>query len=159
MPRSPIRSSEFIALSACTMTLSALGVDIMLPVFSELRKYFGLGHNSPSTADIVTFFFLGQVTQFIFGISSDRFGRLPVLRVGFPLYIIMLFCRRGCLVVIGSGRHHQRAITSSIKSARSFTSHLGRSHTIYPCRPYQSYKRSYTATASLNVWSRSSSMA
>jgi DHA1 family bicyclomycin/chloramphenicol resistance-like MFS transporter len=31
---------------------------------------------------------MGQVAQLIFGILSDRFGRLPILRVGFPLYII-----------------------------------------------------------------------
>ena len=83
-----IKSSEFIALSAFTMTLTALGIDIMLPVFGELRKYFGLGHDSTATADIITFFFMGQVAQFIFGILSDHYGRLPILRVGFPLYII-----------------------------------------------------------------------
>ncbi len=31
---------------------------------------------------------MGQVTQIIFGTLSDRFGRLAILRVGFPLYIV-----------------------------------------------------------------------
>jgi DHA1 family bicyclomycin/chloramphenicol resistance-like MFS transporter len=31
---------------------------------------------------------MGQVAQIIFGIFSDRFGRLSILRIGFPLYII-----------------------------------------------------------------------
>lgn len=32
-----MKSAEFIALSACAMTLTALGIDIMLPAFGELR--------------------------------------------------------------------------------------------------------------------------
>lgn len=83
-----IKAGEFIALSACTMMLTALGIDIMLPVFGELRQYFGLKPESTATAQIIVFFFLGQVSQIIFGALSDRFGRLPILRVGFPLYII-----------------------------------------------------------------------
>jgi DHA1 family bicyclomycin/chloramphenicol resistance-like MFS transporter len=83
-----MKQGEFIALSACTMILTALGIDIMLPVFAELRKYFGLRHDSTATAQIIVFFFMGQVAQIIFGALSDRFGRLAILRVGFPLYII-----------------------------------------------------------------------
>jgi len=83
-----MKQGEFIALSACTMILTALGIDIMLPVFAELRKYFGLKPESTATAQIITFFFLGQTAQIIFGAFSDRFGRLAILRVGFPLYII-----------------------------------------------------------------------
>ena len=83
-----MKSAEFIALSACTMTMTALGIDIMLPAFSELRVHFGLAPESTVTAQIIGFFFMGQVAQLIFGTLSDRFGRLPILRVGFPLYII-----------------------------------------------------------------------
>jgi DHA1 family bicyclomycin/chloramphenicol resistance-like MFS transporter len=79
---------EFIALSACTMILTALGIDIMLPALGELRKHFGLPSDSTKTAQIIGFFFMGQVAQIIFGVLSDRFGRLSILRVGFPLYII-----------------------------------------------------------------------
>lgn len=80
--------AEFIALSACTMTLTALGIDIMLPAFGELRAHFGLRHDATDTAKIISFFFMGQIAQIIFGALSDRFGRLSILRVGFPLYII-----------------------------------------------------------------------
>lgn len=83
-----MKQGEFIALSACTMTLTALGIDIMLPVFAELRKHFGLSPESTDTAQIIVFFFLGQIAQLVFGILSDRFGRLAILRVGFPLYIV-----------------------------------------------------------------------
>lgn len=80
--------AEFIALSACTMTLTALGIDIMLPAFAALRAQFGLSHDATDTAKIISFFFMGQIAQIIFGTLSDRFGRLSILRVGFPLYII-----------------------------------------------------------------------
>ncbi|MBC9797508.1 MFS transporter [Sinomicrobium sp. FJxs] len=83
-----MKSFEFIALSACTMTLTALGIDIMLPAFAEVREHFGLSSGSTATAQIIVFFFMGQVAQIVFGIFSDRFGRLPIIRIGFPLYII-----------------------------------------------------------------------
>jgi len=83
-----MKSAEFIALSACTMTLTALGIDIMLPAFAEIRNHFGLPPESTDTAKIISFFFMGQIAQIIFGALSDRFGRLAILRVGFPLYII-----------------------------------------------------------------------
>jgi MFS transporter, DHA1 family, multidrug resistance protein len=83
-----MKQAEFIALSACTMTLTALGIDIMLPAFGAVREHFGLAPESTTTAQIISFFFLGQVAQIIFGILSDRFGRISILRIGFPLYII-----------------------------------------------------------------------
>jgi MFS transporter, DHA1 family, multidrug resistance protein len=83
-----MKQGEFIALSACTMTLTALGIDIMLPAFAALREHFGLPPESTMPAQIISFFFMGQVAQIVFGTLSDRFGRLAILKVGFPLYII-----------------------------------------------------------------------
>jgi DHA1 family bicyclomycin/chloramphenicol resistance-like MFS transporter len=83
-----MKQTEFIAVSACTMALTALGIDIMLPAFGEIRQDFGLKPESTTTAHIITFFFMGQVAQIVFGALSDRFGRIPILRVGFPLYMI-----------------------------------------------------------------------
>lgn len=82
-----MKSSEFIFLSACSMVLTALGIDVMLPALGELRTYFNLGQDSTTASQVITFFFMGQIGQIIFGILSDRFGRLPILRIGFPLYI------------------------------------------------------------------------
>lgn len=83
-----MKQGEFIALSASTMALTALGIDIMLPAFSDLRHYFGLPSDSTVTAQIISFFFMGQIAQLLFGTLSDRFGRIAILRVGFPLYIV-----------------------------------------------------------------------
>jgi DHA1 family bicyclomycin/chloramphenicol resistance-like MFS transporter len=82
-----MKPAEFITLSACTMMLTALGIDIMLPVFGEIRRQFGLNAESTATAQIVVFFFMGQIAQLVFGALSDSFGRLAILRIGFPLYI------------------------------------------------------------------------
>jgi DHA1 family bicyclomycin/chloramphenicol resistance-like MFS transporter len=83
-----MKPAEFIALSACTMMLTALGIDIMLPAFGELRRHFGLSADSTATAKIISFFFMGQIAQLAFGALSDRYGRLSILRLGFPLYVI-----------------------------------------------------------------------
>lgn len=82
-----IKSVEFISLSACTMILTALGIDVMLPALGAVREHFGLPPESTATGHIIEFFFLGQIAQIVFGTLSDRFGRLPILRIGFPLYI------------------------------------------------------------------------
>lgn len=83
-----MKSREYVALTACSMVLTALGIDIMLPVFGALRVHFKLSAQSTATAQIVMFFFMGQMAQIIFGVLSDRYGRLPILRLGFPLYAI-----------------------------------------------------------------------
>jgi DHA1 family bicyclomycin/chloramphenicol resistance-like MFS transporter len=83
-----MKPAEFIAFSACTMMLTALGIDIMLPAFAKVREHFGLRPDSTAPAKIISFFFMGQIAQLIFGTLADRFGRLSILRVGFPLYII-----------------------------------------------------------------------
>lgn len=83
-----MKRGEFIALSACTMMLTALGIDIMLPALAKIREHFGLPSDSTATAQIIMFFFMGQIAQIIFGVLSDRFGRLAILRIGFPLYIV-----------------------------------------------------------------------
>lgn len=85
---SGIGPTEFIVLSASSMALTALGIDVMLPAFGEIRKHLDLNGSSTATAQIISFFFMGQIAQVIFGPLSDRYGRLIILRIGFPLYII-----------------------------------------------------------------------
>jgi MFS transporter, DHA1 family, multidrug resistance protein len=83
-----LKPLELIALIACIMALTALAIDIMLPAFDVLRDHFGLEQTSTAIAQIVTFFFLGQIGQIISGPLSDRYGRLPIMRAGFALYIV-----------------------------------------------------------------------
>lgn len=54
-----MKQGEFIALSASSMTLTALGIDIMLPAFAELRTDLISIHMQQKAAKIISFFFLG----------------------------------------------------------------------------------------------------
>jgi MFS transporter, DHA1 family, multidrug resistance protein len=84
-------SKEIIVFTSAAMILTALGIDIMLPAFGEIRKLFGLPDNSAQTANLISYFFMGQITQLFFGYLTDKWGRLPVLKTGFIIYIISGF--------------------------------------------------------------------
>lgn len=82
-----MKSKEFICFSACCMILTAIGIDIMLPAFADIRRHFALNEQASSTPYIITSFFAGQALQLVFGPLSDQYGRLIILRMGFLLYI------------------------------------------------------------------------
>ncbi len=98
MSKKVISYSEFVGLSACCMMLTAIGIDVMLPAFADIRRDFAVEANSSDTAYIVTVFFWGQLFQILFGPLSDRLGRLLVLRIGFAFYIL------GSLIAALSGK-------------------------------------------------------
>lgn len=81
-------TKEIIVFTSAAMILTALGIDIMLPAFGEIRKHFNLPANSAQTASLISYFFMGQITQLFFGYLTDKRGRLPVLRAGFVFYIL-----------------------------------------------------------------------
>jgi DHA1 family bicyclomycin/chloramphenicol resistance-like MFS transporter len=69
------------------MAMGALAIDLMLPAFDEIREHFGLETDSTRVAQIVTMFLLGMaLAQFFYGPMADRFGRKPVLYIGFAIY-------------------------------------------------------------------------
>ena len=72
-----------------TMATAALAIDLMLPAFAAIRTSFGLSEDSTTPAQIITLFFLGMaLAQVVFGPLADRFGRKPILYVGFLIYAI-----------------------------------------------------------------------
>ena len=80
---------HFTVLLSMIMALAAIGIDLMLPAFDDIRDHFGLETTSPQVAQIVTAFLLGMaVSQFFYGPLADRFGRKPVLYGGFAIYIL-----------------------------------------------------------------------
>jgi len=81
-----IGTRELVLMMSMVMALSAMAIDFMAPAFGDIRAHFGLGSGSTAAALIVTVFFVGEISQFVFGPVSDRFGRLPLLRAGFALY-------------------------------------------------------------------------
>ena len=73
------------AISATT----ALGIDMALPAFTDIRIGLGLSADSPRVALTVTLYFLGLAcAQLLYGPFTDRFGRKPVLYSGFVLYAL-----------------------------------------------------------------------
>lgn len=70
------------------MATVALAVDIVLPAFADMRADFGLLPDSTAAAGIITTFLLGlALSQVVYGVFADRFGRKPVLYAGMALYI------------------------------------------------------------------------
>lgn len=69
------------------MAITALGVDLLLPAFDEVRAEFGLGADSTRPALILTVYFAGlAIAQLFWGPMADRFGRRPILWSALGIY-------------------------------------------------------------------------
>ncbi len=80
--------TEFVALLSMIMAMAALGIDMMLPAFDEIRAAFDLGPDSNRVAQIVTAYFLGMsLAPIPYGAISDRWGRKPVLWLSVTVYV------------------------------------------------------------------------
>ena len=80
---------ELIALLALMISTAALGVDIILPAFSDIRADFGLAETSTAAAAIVTTYLFGLGVGMIpWGLIADRFGRKKVVYAGLALYVV-----------------------------------------------------------------------
>ena len=115
---------EFTSLLALSMALAALGIDLMLPAFAAIRGDLGLAPDSTGAAGLVTAYFLGlALGQLVYGPLADRFGRKPLLRVGYLIYglgacasavapglAILLFAR----FVWGFGAAGPRVVTMAV---------------------------------------------
>lgn len=106
------------------MALAALGIDIVLPAFGDMRLDFGLAEDSTAVAGVITAYFIGlSVAQVVYGPLADRFGRKPILYVGYGVYLVgavasalapslgLLFVAR---VVWGLGAAGPRVVTLSV---------------------------------------------
>ena len=80
---------ELLTMISAIMALMALGIDLMLPAFDDIREAYDLGAGSPETGKVITVFFLGlAVAQLVYGPLADRFGRKPVLYIGSAIYLL-----------------------------------------------------------------------
>ncbi|MEM7338488.1 MAG: multidrug effflux MFS transporter [Actinomycetota bacterium] len=87
--RRPVSEGEFVAILAAISATTALGIDMALPAFSDIRAGLGLAPDSNRVALTVTLYFLGLASaQVLYGPFTDRFGRKPVLYAGLGLYAL-----------------------------------------------------------------------
>ncbi len=78
---------EFILLVTALMATTALGIDLMLPAFPNMRAQFGMPADSTQVTWIITAYFLGMAAgPWLYGPASDRFGRRIPLYAGLTLY-------------------------------------------------------------------------
>ena len=79
---------ELIALLAMATALTALGIDLMLPAFNDIRADLGLAADSTAVTGLVTAYFVGLGAGTIFyGPLADHRGRRWTMRLGLAIYI------------------------------------------------------------------------
>jgi len=84
-----MQGRELIAFLAMAMALTALGIDLLIPAFPEIREAFGIDAGSTEVARFITTYFIGLgIGQLLIGPIADRFGRRPLLRAGILLYAL-----------------------------------------------------------------------
>ena len=84
-----IGRGELIALLAMATALTALGIDLMLPAFDDIRTDFGLAGDSTAVTGLVTAYFVGLGLGTIFyGPLADNRGRRGAMRLGLGIYIV-----------------------------------------------------------------------
>ena len=72
-----------------SLALAALGIDLILPAFAAMRVDFGLDPESTAVAGTISAYFLGlALAQIVYGPMADRFGRKPILFVGYGIYLL-----------------------------------------------------------------------
>lgn len=84
----PIALYEFVPLVAALMSLTALGIDSMLPALPDMARRLGVDVILEGPL-VLTVFVVGLGSgQLIHGPLTDRFGRRPVLIAGLIGYVI-----------------------------------------------------------------------
>lgn len=85
---------EFVALIAVTVGVAAVGIDLLLPGFSQIGRSFGVA-NANDLQLLVYVYMAGFGTaQLVYGPAADIVGRRPALLVGLAVYAV------GCLAAM-----------------------------------------------------------
>lgn len=78
---------ELVLMASAIMGLTALGVDLMLPAFGDMRVDFDLAVDSNLTAAVVSAYVVGLAAgTLVVGPLADRYGRKPALEISLVVY-------------------------------------------------------------------------
>ena len=81
-------SKGFFAIVSLCMAVTALGIDTILPAYSEIRESLGLAADATEVTGLITFYLMGNSIGLLpAGLLSDRFGRRAVMWGGLALYV------------------------------------------------------------------------
>jgi len=87
-PQGRVGARELLVMISSIMALTAMGIDLLLPAFDDIRAAFELPEDSNQVSQVITVFFLGlAVAQLIWGPLADRFGRKKILYFSMGVYI------------------------------------------------------------------------
>ena len=92
MPARTPSFTEFVALIALMMGLTALSIDNLLPAFPPIQATFGIRAANELQLLVYVYMLGFGVAQFVYGPLSDAVGRRPTLLVGLAIYAV------GCLL-------------------------------------------------------------
>lgn len=115
--------TEFILFIAISLSVGAMGTDLMLPALRAMTEDFGLSDANLSQATIIVFLLGVGIPQLLFGPVSDRFGRRPLFLWGLAVFIVggvlTAFARDFSSLLLarllqGFGAGAQRVVTFSI---------------------------------------------
>ncbi|CAB4748504.1 unannotated protein [freshwater metagenome] len=88
-PRRDLGPREFLLLVSVLSATTAIGIDLVLPAFPNIRQQFGMASDSSAVAWMITAYFLGlAVGPWLYGPASDRYGRRRPLYAGLALYAV-----------------------------------------------------------------------
>jgi len=85
--RSSLGFPEFIALIAAIMSTQALAVDAMLPALPRIVQVLHVPNPNYGQWVVTTYVAGVGIGQLFWGLTSDRFGRRPILLIGLALYV------------------------------------------------------------------------
>lgn len=87
----PIPLAEFIALTASSMALIALGIDTILPALPAIGASLGVVDINRGQFVLTAFYVGFGVAQLVHGPLADRFGRRPVMIAALAGYAVSSF--------------------------------------------------------------------
>jgi MFS transporter, DHA1 family, multidrug resistance protein len=86
-PRTTLSFTEFVAIIALMMALTALSIDIMLPALPEIGEALGVSDPNDRQTVVIIYMLGFAAGQLVYGPLSDHFGRKPVLLAGLAIFI------------------------------------------------------------------------